>query len=102
VKDYRSWARGLKNAGYATDPLYDVKLIRIIEDNRLYLLDSGETLSAGTMLSQATLRQDRQTVSEIALEVASDLVDPDSFVAVVSSRTKNNKKNRINGKRNRP
>jgi hypothetical protein len=37
--DYRSWARGLKNAGYATDPLYAEKLIRIIEDNELWKLD---------------------------------------------------------------
>ena len=29
--DYRSWARGLKAAGYATDPKYPVKLISIIE-----------------------------------------------------------------------
>ena len=30
-KDYRSWARGLKKAGYATDPKYPAKLIRLIE-----------------------------------------------------------------------
>jgi len=38
--DYRSWARGLKAAGYATAPDYAERLIRIIEDNRLDLLDS--------------------------------------------------------------
>ncbi|MDE7129299.1 MAG: glucosaminidase domain-containing protein, partial [Alistipes sp.] len=37
--DYRSWARGLKAAGYATAPDYAERLIRIIEDNRLDLLD---------------------------------------------------------------
>ncbi len=47
--DYRSWARGLKNAGYATDPLYAEKLIRIIEDNRLFLLDSGEAVTGTGM-----------------------------------------------------
>lgn len=40
--DYAAWARGLKAAGYATDPLYAEKLIRIIEENRLYLFDRGE------------------------------------------------------------
>lgn len=37
--DYRGWARGLKKAGYATDPQYDAKLIGIIEDLQLYRLD---------------------------------------------------------------
>ncbi len=37
--DYKSWARGLKACGYATDPSYTRRLIRIIEENKLYLLD---------------------------------------------------------------
>lgn len=40
--DYRSWARGLKAAGYATAPDYAERLIRIIEDNRLDLLDAED------------------------------------------------------------
>jgi hypothetical protein len=46
VTDYRSWARGLKNCGYATDPLYAEKLIRIIEDNELWRLDRDGNISA--------------------------------------------------------
>jgi len=38
--DYKGWAHGLKNAGYATDPHYAHRLIKIIEDYQLYLLDS--------------------------------------------------------------
>ena len=30
-RDYKAWAKGLKKAGYATDPKYPVKLIRLIE-----------------------------------------------------------------------
>ncbi|MBP5504968.1 MAG: glucosaminidase domain-containing protein [Bacteroidales bacterium] len=37
--DYRGWARGLKKAGYATDPSYAEKLIKIIEDYKLYQYD---------------------------------------------------------------
>ncbi len=33
--DYRGWAYGLKKAGYATDPSYPKKLIRLIEDYSL-------------------------------------------------------------------
>ncbi len=39
--DYKGWARGLRQAGYATDPRYAESLIRIIEENSLYLLDRG-------------------------------------------------------------
>jgi len=37
--DYKAWAKGLKEAGYATDPSYDIKLIRTIEDLELYKYD---------------------------------------------------------------
>ena len=33
--DYKSWAKGLKKAGYATDPKYPDKLISLIERYRL-------------------------------------------------------------------
>ena len=38
-KDYTGWAMGLKKAGYATDPSYAQRLIKIIEENKLYLYD---------------------------------------------------------------
>lgn len=37
--DYKGWARGLRKAGYATDPRYADKLIRIIENLELYQYD---------------------------------------------------------------
>lgn len=40
TKDYKGWAYGLKKAGYATDPNYPTKLIKYIEDYRLYEYDS--------------------------------------------------------------
>ncbi len=39
--DYKGWAKGLKKAGYATSPRYATMLIKIIEDNELYVYDSG-------------------------------------------------------------
>jgi LysM repeat protein len=39
VNDYKGWAYGLKKAGYATDPAYPAKLIKLIEDYRLYMYD---------------------------------------------------------------
>lgn len=35
VHDYKSWAYGLKSAGYATSPTYPQQLIKVIEDNNL-------------------------------------------------------------------
>lgn len=39
--DYKGWARGLKSAGYATDPAYAVKLIQLIEEFELDEYDHG-------------------------------------------------------------
>jgi LysM repeat protein len=39
VKDYKAWAKGLSKCGYATDPGYANKLIKLIEDYELYRYD---------------------------------------------------------------
>src|SRR5690554_4697784 len=54
--DYKAWARGLKKAGYATDPRYAQKLISIIERYRLFdydrqVLDSGYTAPLRTTMA---------------------------------------------------
>ena len=42
VTDYKGWAHGLKNAGYATNPAYATKLIQIIELYDLDRFDNGK------------------------------------------------------------
>ncbi len=44
ITDYKGWARGLKKAGYATDPSYANRLITIIEDYELYKYDNQGTV----------------------------------------------------------
>jgi hypothetical protein len=39
IDNYKGWAKGLKKAGYATNPKYASLLIRIIEDNNLSIYD---------------------------------------------------------------
>ena len=39
ITDYKGWAKGLRKAGYATDPKYPKKLISIIERYELYKYD---------------------------------------------------------------
>lgn len=76
--DYKGWAYGLKKAGYATNPHYAEMLIKIIEDNNLYIYDKG-----------------------IAVEIESpskgmgDLVDIDHFVIDLNKHRKVYTRNRI-------
>lgn len=43
ITDYKGWARGLKAAGYATNPRYADKLIEIIQLYKLYVYDSAKS-----------------------------------------------------------
>ncbi|SHF73974.1 Flagellum-specific peptidoglycan hydrolase FlgJ [Mariniphaga anaerophila] len=52
--DYKGWAKGLKEAGYATARHYDKSLIKIIEDNQLYKLDLKQTIRPLTVNSRNT------------------------------------------------
>ena len=47
LTDYKSWAKGLKKAGYATDPKYAHRLIDIIEENDLHRYDKGGAFVKG-------------------------------------------------------
>jgi len=40
--DYKGWAKGLEEAGYATNPSYAKDLIRIIEENELDIYDKPQ------------------------------------------------------------
>ncbi len=57
VTDYQGWAYGLKAAGYATNPAYALALIKVIEDNKLFLLDDVES-------SPATVAEERKQAAE--------------------------------------
>ena len=43
--DYKAWAKGLKEAGYATHPTYAEQLIGLIEQYKLYELDKDVALT---------------------------------------------------------
>lgn len=70
--DYKSWAQGLKKAGYATNPRYPELLIGIIERYGLYRFDSMESLVA---------KEQREVVVQAQIEtkeqqVATGQVEP--------------------------
>lgn len=58
--DYKAWARGLKKAGYATHNEYAELLIRIIEENKLYILDTGQEVVAPPVIA-ATEKEPAET-----------------------------------------
>lgn len=41
ITNYKGWAKGLKKAGYATNPKYPSLLIEVIEQNKLYEYDQN-------------------------------------------------------------
>lgn len=45
ITDYRSWAYGLKAAGYATNPRYGDMLVSLIEDYQLYRFDNSRDIN---------------------------------------------------------
>lgn len=51
--DYKGWAHGLKKAGYATDPKYASKLIKVIEDYELYRFDRGGRVAKAEKTAKA-------------------------------------------------
>lgn len=55
ITDYKGWAYGLKQAGYATNPAYAESLIRIIEMYNLAQFDNGK-FGMGTMQSDIFFR----------------------------------------------
>ncbi len=54
IDDYKGWAYGLKEAGYATSPTYASRLIELIERLKLYQYDE----KSGDQLGQELLAQD--------------------------------------------
>ena len=46
ANDYKKWAKGLRQAGYATDKRYSQKLIYLIEKHQLHKFDKGVKLNS--------------------------------------------------------
>lgn len=57
ITDYKGWSRGLKKAGYATNPAYPEKLIGLIEKYNLNVLDK-EGVSMPVTAANASVKAD--------------------------------------------
>lgn len=80
--DYKSWAKGLKEAGYATNPQYATSLIKIIEEEKLYLLDraNGAKLYASNVKAEKGIASDFDAESNVSHPImATSKIDPNNY-----------------------
>jgi LysM repeat protein len=81
ITDYTGWAKGLKKAGYATNPQYAERLIKIIEDNKLYELDKGRSLPQyndpiASTRPEPILKKAASPVSSKVIVPSSEVINP--------------------------
>ena len=81
--DYRSWAKGLKAAGYATAPDYAERLVKIIESMKLYLLDKENGNKIYAASKSATANTEAWWESNIA--TSDEQINPNAFRVTVNS-----------------
>jgi|FLOH01.1.fsa_nt_gi flagellum-specific peptidoglycan hydrolase FlgJ len=74
--DYKAWAKGLKKAGYATDPKYPKKLIKIIEDYQLYRYDD-EVLHHKRNKKDHVVVEETVAVKKDSISIKQEVKDPD-------------------------
>ncbi len=84
-RDYKGWARGLKKAGYATAPNYAERLIKIIEDNDLYVLDQKDGLSKYAKLHGGSALPMGDVWFADADGNSAQKVDPDNFTTTINA-----------------
>lgn len=63
--DYKGWAKGLKAAGYATNPRYPDLLIEMIERYHLDQYDRGESIGEKVVREEVVKKEIVQNVEEV-------------------------------------
>ncbi len=80
--DYKGWAHGLKKAGYATAPDYAERLIKIIEDSDLQILDQEDGVAKYAALHGGTPSKPASSQGWFA---DAGGVDPDNFATTINA-----------------
>ncbi len=80
--DYKGWAHGLKKAGYATAPDYAQRLIKIIEDNNLQLLDQKNGIERYVAVSGGSTQAPTQQNGWFD---EAGTVDPDNYSTTINA-----------------
>ncbi|MBQ4390443.1 MAG: glucosaminidase domain-containing protein [Paludibacteraceae bacterium] len=77
VTNYKAWAYRLRECGYATDPLYAQKLIRIIEEYELAPKDTTAMVSSGKQeVKKAVMVKATAPIATFAEEAEPEYVEP--------------------------
>lgn len=67
-KDYRTACQKVQEFGYATDPSYQSKLIRIIEENKLFEFDSNTPINeAAAGIVEGRIRKFQQLCNKLSI-----------------------------------
>lgn len=93
ITDYKSWARGLKKAGYATNPEYANMLIRKIEEYNLSNYDRGIPVSEKLYNKNDTVPEKQD--EHIAENSEKNVGNVNGNFAVTALRSRVLEKNRI-------
>ena len=93
VSDYKGWARGLKRAGYATNPDYANMLIRKIEEYNLYNYDKGLAFSNKAEIKKDTIAEKQG--SGLAGSSEKNIVNQSGNLSAMAVRSRVMEKNRI-------
>lgn len=83
--DYKAWARGLKEAGYATSPTYAEKLIRVVEASELYIYDKMSVIDIASG-NKNELEYERLNI-KILNDIKITLAEGNESVIDISERT---------------
>jgi hypothetical protein len=86
VYDYKGWARGLKKAGYATNPDYANMLIRKIEEYNLDKFDRGAPVSVRTNDKKDTVSEKPAVKIDVSPGKTGGNAEGNNLVAAVRSR----------------
>ncbi len=68
ITDYKSWAYGLKKAGYATDPAYPQKLIKLIEEYDLNQYDRKPASFGGSYNKKEDKKDDKKNKKKESMD----------------------------------
>ncbi len=81
VTDYKGWAHGLKEAGYATNPSYAQMLIKLIEDYSLYDFDTPEESEEMARDEAPSPKPRRERTPEETASIESMEFNPEALTA---------------------
>lgn len=86
--DYRAWATTLRRCGYATDPAYPEKLIRIIETYELHKFDNETFAEVNEEIKQTSEEIAEAETTAIAIETSNN--DTQQYNRVKNAFTQHN------------